>query len=390
MTNINLYKFLKKKLKNTAYKGYPLDKVCGSFIAKIVWDFSYREIIFNLLFNPETIPKLKSNAVLCTYSTERKDYHELMKSFFPDLTWDYVRPRGLGKAEFFHSKVFSGWATALYLIAKLEKKDLGFRQLLILFSIVVLAIKIVKRIEKYDLSCEQYICFNSSYLLESFFCYYFRIRGVPTLSLQHGMYFSYNNTVPLDVINYENVCSDELLCWGEYSKQQIASLVPSDVNLTVAGYPYSSYTECKLNKDFYLVVLPRKIYLEQSIALVEMLLSLKIKLIVRPHPSIKSEIESEFSDKGILFGGENSLKEDLKEFSYLGVIGFNTTALFEALLYDQVVYCFDEANSEFENPGFGVFDGNGLKKSSSSLEKEFFYSRFNHDVLCEIKNKGSI
>ena len=129
-----------------------------------------------------------------------------------------------------------------------------------------IAFKIIDELEKQDIQCEKYIAFNSSYLVESFLTYYFRNRGIKTYSLQHGMYFNYINDTPYDVINFENVCADKLLVWGEYSKKEITPLMPKSSDCAVFGYPDSKFPviSSQVSSDKILVLLPRDIYLDKT------------------------------------------------------------------------------------------------------------------------------
>jgi hypothetical protein len=174
------------------------------------------------------------------------------------------------------------------------------------------------------------------------------------------MYFEYLCEVPLDVINYENVCANKILLWGQYSFDQINKYIPSSSEALVYGYPYNAGNKRKNDfVEYVYVLLPRQIYWEQSVELLNKLKMSNGCFIVRPHPSIKGDlslwVESNKSSQFII--DESLLLEsNLVNNCYRLVIGFNTTAVFQSLLYDQKVVIYTSGKDEFLNPGFETFN----------------------------------
>ena len=157
------------------------------------------------------------------------------------------------------------------------------------------------------------------------------------------------NNIPLDVINYENICSDQLLCWGQYTIDQIKSEVPKDVNLTLDEYPYIiGKTDKKANSDLVLVLLPRVIYIKEIEKLLKILYTSNYKFLIRPHPSVLSQVEKFFPNKSQMTMDFNSnLSESLLNCKYKFCIGFNSTTLLEAALYKQNIVQYLSGNDEF-------------------------------------------
>ena len=350
----NKYKKIKSFLSNKTYKKYPLHLVLGSYIGMLVWKPTKMLYLRYFLLNPYNLVNIESKNLLITYSTKRDEYIELMKGYFANETPQYVR------VENSKLDIIRGFPNSVYALLKSAYfiKDIkcDFKERLILLCVVSIAFKVIDKLEKEEINCSKYIAFNSSYLIEAFLSFYFRNRGIPTYSLQHGIYFEYINSIPFDIMNYENVCADKLLVWGEYSKQQIAPFLPDTSESIVYGYP-NSQSKVKNNTDSILVMLPRYIYLNESLQLLKYLNDYENHYIIRPHPSVKEALSEYFeNNKNITLDKNPTIKETLLDNQFKAVIGFNSTSVFEASLFKQNVLLFKTANQEFSNPGFKEFD----------------------------------
>jgi hypothetical protein len=374
------YKKLKSLLDGKYYKGYPLHLVLGSYLGMMTWKPSISLFIGYVLLNVKNFKFPKSAKKIYTFSTKRDDYLTLIKAYFSDAMPEYARIENNKKEKFL------GMGASSYALIKgfvfTNKIKCAFIERLKLIVALSIAFKIIDELEKQEIQCEKYIAFNSSYLFESFLSYYFRNRGIKTYSFQHGMYFNYINGTPYDVINYENVCADELLVWGEYSKKEIAPLIPKSSVCSIFGYPASKMpvTTQSTFLDKVLVLLPRDIYIENSYALLEYLKNYKLEYIVRPHPSVASEIIKFINSQEKFFLDTNSvLTETLTQFKYSAVISFNSTAVFEASLCNQSVFLFVTDDGEFKNPGFNEFSLNSdfiaeLDDQETKIKSGSFFS----------------
>lgn len=374
----NEYKKLKGILEGYYYKGYPLHLVLGSYLGIMTWKPTLKQFISYILLNAKKLKIFSSGKNIYTYSTEREDYLELIRAYFPNAQPQNVRIDNGVKDRiqgFFFSilVLFRSFVFTIGIRCALKEKI----KLIIALSI---AFKIIDELEKFEIECEKYIALNSSYLVESFISYYFRKRGVKTYSLQHGMYFNYINDIPFDVINFENVCAEKLLVWGPFSLKEIESVVPESSKCVLFGYPDSRYPTKIPEKsvDEILVLLPRDIYLEDVKVLLLYLKNYPFKYIVRPHPSIYESVSNIIFKNGRFSLDTNpTMSSTLSMCLYTAVITFNSTAVFEASLYKQNVYIFKSSNSEFLNPGFNEFSiyddlALVLNNNKSLTSDEFF------------------
>lgn len=335
--------------------------VLGSYIAQNIWKepsvrLWFRQILFKFNLKLNNLER----EVLSTYSTDRSDYLELIHNYLgKDSNPLLVRNKDTKKDLL--SSPLSDIRYAFRAAVFVRRLNLSRWQKINLLPVLSIGYKIIDALESFDIKCEKYVAFNSSYLIESFLSYYFRIRGVMTFSLQHGMYYKYQNKIPIDIINYENVCAEVLLTWGRYSSEQINEFLPNSSRALIYGYPLKQTLKKKiLNSEDILIVLPRSIYWDLSKYVLERLKSLNVlgKFILRPHPSISLNVQDWLARQDgnkFCIDSTKSLSEAFERTLFSAVIGFNTTAVFQALLHDQNIIIYESEDDEFENPGFKSF-----------------------------------
>jgi hypothetical protein len=370
------YCILKNLLDGEQYKKYPLHLVLGSYFGLMVWKPSIRLFINFILLNVKNFKFPNSEKEIYTFSTKRDAYSDLIYGYFPGAKPQYVRVSNSKK------ELILGCLSSVFTLIKAFfftiKIKCSIKERLKLIIGVSIAFKIIDELEKQTIQCEKYVAFNSSYLMESFISYYFRNRNIKTCSLQHGMYFQYKGDTPFDVINYENVCADELLLWGEYSNQQVSKFLPASSTCSVYGYPIEKIS--KRNKsDSILVLLPRDIYLNESMQLLEYLSNFNENYIVRAHPSILKNIEGiNLHKKNIFLDINKTIKETLCSHQYKVVIGFNSTSIFEAILYEQKVLLFKTNSQEFDSSGFSEISVNSdldecIENVNNSINSRYYF-----------------
>ena len=114
MTNYLKYKSLKSKLCED-YRGYPLDRVLGSYLAGWVWSSGYKSrivMIISLIRNKPFVEMKYSGDTLITYSIDRAGYNELM--------YDFIQREGLfGCKPFFIGRVRSSPLDVIKFLMKL-------------------------------------------------------------------------------------------------------------------------------------------------------------------------------------------------------------------------------------------------------------------------------
>jgi hypothetical protein len=291
------------------------------------------------------------DTALLTYSLQRNDYFELITGFiksrkFENISVEMILTRKSNFLEFIA-------LTFLGLFSSVKISNVTLIEKLVLNLMIAFAKKNIDILEKEKCEFSKYIAFNSSFKFESFLSYFFRIRGIKTYSLQHGMYFKYLNDIPIDVINYENICSNTLLCWGSFTQSEIHDYVPADSSADLDIYPRDSNDKIDVvdRTDTIYVLLPRLKYQKEIIHLISSLTKTNLKVLIRPHPKMRDKIDMMINNvPNFTLDNEKSLSLTLQKNNFSCCLGFNTTALFEAVLFGQRVIQYNSGNDEFEMP----------------------------------------
>lgn len=219
-----------------------------------------------------------------------------------------------------------------------------------IFAALCQAIKHVKAIEKHGIldQITSLVSYNSANIPECFLSNACRQHGIKTYSLQHGLYHRYRNERPIDIINYENITAQKLLVWSEFCRSEIVEFhrergKAPDFEILVAGYisPLEQRTAAREashgGRKNILCLLPGKRYIKDCVILLDTLNQLPedYDVIVRLHPLLadNAEIRNALPRTSILDANQ-SLTQTLLHRRYDVAVGFNTTSLFEAMLFD--------------------------------------------------------
>jgi hypothetical protein len=210
-----------------------------------------------------------------------------------------------------------------------------------------------------------FIAFNSSVLEDSIVCSFLNSLKVKTYSLQHGFYVNYQQKIPMDIINYENIVAEKLLCWGNTSFKNLTSYGIDAERLEVVGNPVYSFDDgYKLIPPKFhrcIVLLGRDIHHVSNLELVKLLseldLEYNIDFTIRLHPSLKLKgLDVDYLKWLPISNSENLLKDDLVSGRFDFAISNNTTAYFDAIASGLV--CFRFTKDEIENLGVSGFEFN--------------------------------
>lgn len=365
------YKDIKASLLEYCYKGVSVGKLAGFNVAYMVYFFSSMSILEKiklainfLFFIPDiSFPDKRAEAVF-GWSIKREDYKNLSDSYkakmgksFSDMCLSFEGCSKKLRVDF----------TALCFAAKLmmKFKNHGLKTKAIVFLSTYKSVSFLNHLEDvfHQDELKIYLSFNSSFDYESILTIFLRSKGVLTYSMQHGMYFKYENRIPFDIVNYENVAAKYLLVWGGYTQDQISDYLPENCEVVVFGHP--QYEDRKngfhdVNSNNVLVGLPRRLYEKEIVRLLDLLGSNAFKnyiFFIRPHPDNDKNILNDYAEgnENFVLSNESTLERELKGRGFLCFVGFNSTLLFEVSHYGLPVFQFITGNDEFLKAGFDEF-----------------------------------
>ena len=194
-------------------------------------------------------------------------------------------------------------------------------------------------LEKRNLCPQKFLCMCHGFGIDNLLTQYFKLKKIPTYSLQEGIYFLFGDNPPLDSILYENFETDNLLCWGQYTKDEYMKYGIEGKRLLVSGYPKDlSLSEVVIKPPLRkcLVLLARDSFNSSNLNLIDILseftkdFDFELKL----HPSCDFETYSKLAlENGMsILSLDKSINDCLNNIDYDFAIAVNTTVYYESLI----------------------------------------------------------
>lgn len=309
-----------------------------------------------------------------TYLYGRKDYVELVDAYIEKMGLEAYACVKIPPVRYRFKFNAGHLIRALTLFSKLQGVAL-FPRLLLAFK----AVMIKNTID--DLLCAPikipkcYFAFNSSFGTEALLSQFYKLKGAKTYSFQHAVYYAYPDPVPYAIINYENIVADKLLCWGEYTVDELRRFGVDKTRLILFGNP--KYGTCipyvRLRNTFKscLLLLGTKKNEAGNARLMRLLAGLEgVNVDIKPHPSLDegtlATSVSGMSNMELVESG--SMIHTLFKQPYDFVVSYNSTTHNEAIACGKL--CFGYA---YQSDGARLFeqfeDGDGLLRLLKKYER---------------------
>jgi len=361
------YNDLINKLDYT-YKGYNLKHLLPGYFTWAFDDYSIsaREIFKEFykgtqLYDLTKVLEVKTPTVI-TYLINRSDYRELAEAAqksYPDSEILNIESLPQRKFPAFSFTYFGHLFKGLSIAFSRSIKE-SFTTKLYLAGIIIKIFNYIEILERYRFpeTAQQYICFNTAYKEESILTTYFKKHKVETITLQHGIFCDFKQVIPFDVINFANLISDKVLCWGQSTVDYLVSKGIDRNRLILMGNPkYKDISIENVEQSFTkcLVLLGRQIYVPTNDKLLALLRDYnrknnnKILFYIKKHPFLMDSDHKSFAsiaDNMIFLGKEHSTLEVLKSGLVNFSIAVNTTAYYESLALGKVSLRWVETENE--------------------------------------------
>jgi hypothetical protein len=343
MTNFEKYKRLKNIL-NIEYKGIYLNRVLSVSIWNMANDkkisFSWKtsfKIFFSidvrkLVYNP------LENDILSTFSMKRKDHLELYKAVLQKLE---------NRASFNNTIEF-GWRFSFNPISMiriiksvfycLRNEKFSFYEKWKMATYFRHFANTIDELDKIDFSSvKKYLSMISMYGFDNLLTQYMKKMEIKTYSLQEGAYSIYTINPPIDSICYENLETDCLLSWGQYSIDEFQKYGISNERLILAGYPKIVHQKSmKVHNKFRkgMILLARDSFRSTNILLLNILLKRTNQYLfhVKLHPSSDYDFYKKYTANAVQIISQEKTINDCLNDDYDFSIAVNTTTYYEALL----------------------------------------------------------
>tara|TARA_B110001469_G_scaffold47093_1_gene46061 strand:- start:344 stop:1507 length:1164 start_codon:yes stop_codon:yes gene_type:complete len=162
---------------------------------------------------------------------------------------------------------------------------------------------------------------------------YFNARGVPTATLQHGLYIDYGAQQTVNRLNYEASCAQTFLAWGEETGELMRGH-HSNVEIVVCGAPQIDGVIVEQGPECIYVVFDADINYEENRILLKVGKRLGLEsgseIIVCLHPCNKHKLYN-FNGCSFLSPADNYSRSGV-------VIGHTTTQIIKLACYGKRVF----------------------------------------------------
>ena len=345
------YQKIKNDLKFN-YKSYPIHNILSLGIILIVYKkktFQYKDLALLFLTRKIIIPTDKTT-LFSIGSYGRMDYYEILNYVRNDITSNLLDLSKIKKTPKISIK-------NMYIsITHIFNKHIGlsFSSKVSLVISMTHILNIIDDLEKNEpANIQQYCSFCSHLADESILNYFFLKNNITTSTLQHGIYFIFDNS-PLDAISYENFHADKLLCWGQYTKDEYSKYGIHESKITVCGYPRKTnrLKPCNHTTTTKIFVLfARNQYNKNNLRLIEILKHLKekynIELEFKLHPSLDSKIYKQKAESlGFTMSEDKTIQDLLITQKYDLSISYNSTAYYDSYLNNCVSLRYKDADAD--------------------------------------------
>ena len=391
---------------NSDYKGYNLQKILGIEVGLILLKgekFSLKSIF--KIFLSFSFKTLESNcdSFFILGKHGRKDYKEIVDYVAAQLDesecclFDFNETPL--KVNLSASNIFNFLKTIIHL------RGLSWSNKLLLASKICFYKNNIDALEAVEFSkerCKNAVLFSSVHPWEAMFLYYFSKKKIETFSLQHGVYFIYKKSKPIDMLLYKNFIAHKHLCWGYYTKKEFSSYGINESQLLIAGYPRpTNQINIKISEGKKcLVFLGRKELNQSNINLLNVLIDF-IKdnkgycFYLKLHPSSNSsDFDKYINDENFfILNNDKTLSEILSIDIYNYSICVYTTAYYEMFLKGLIAFRFHDDSSELsegiQNDIF--YDTLGLRELfNSEVKKELVDEKLKYIIGYNINNYKKI
>lgn len=342
-----------------SYKGYDMAKIMSFDMVYRAYGNRFsliRDFFSAFLCKKIQFPKQNNHPILFTMGDYggRKDYYEILNFARSEVPSDFV--------DVFHARLgismsVSNFLSSLFLALKSKASLTLAAKLSFAFKICHYRNTIdYIELQKVRVEYKKYCSFCSAHAYEAILDEFFRQRHAPTYTLQHGLYFLFK-TPPIDVIAYENMISDNLLCWGEFTKDEFIKFGIPSVRINVAGYPRSTTSlkpyQVQSEQLNILLLCARNKFDQNNESIIKLCHEFvqqypgTVQLTLKTHPSLNQTRYKQLSQNyGFTFSEGHTIQGLITSGGFDFAIAYNSTAYVDSYLNNLIALHYQDAERE--------------------------------------------
>lgn len=341
-----------KKALECEYNSYPLHNILSLEIISLVYGKKkprLKELAW-LFLTQKIVINTDKKVLFSIGPYKRDDYYELLRHVRTGFDSDLVDLAKVRKS--FKLSLTNIAFSFKYIFGR--KIDLSFASKLSLVSSLTYMLNIIDDLEKNPLPAhlQKFCSFCSMLNYEAILDYYFQKNKKQTYTLQHGLWFIYDS-YPIDVVAYENFVANNLLFWGEYTKDEFIKFGIDSNRLLNAGYPRATKKLNKKNVDTLkvLILFAGIQYHKNNLQIIELLKelsnSIDIEVEFKPHPSLNYKFyENLAKENGFKMAENKTVQELLTLNNYTLSIAYNSTAYYDSYINNCISLRYKDVNAD--------------------------------------------
>ena len=180
-----------------------------------------------------------------------------------------------------------------------------------IFKSVFIMTHVLRCLEVYEylemnIKYKNLIVFADMQAIDNFLVQTAKIKGIPTVTLQHGLYIDYTEMENVNCINYKNHVADYFLAWGNSTKELIEKFNP-DANVIICGKPLEEKETPIKKLDYFTVMFDQNLLSSYNQKLLDIAYEMQerthLKVNIRFHP-YNNEADYAIKNDGTYIGKE--------------------------------------------------------------------------------------
>jgi hypothetical protein len=370
------YKSIKDNF-NVVYKGYQLNGIMAKdfiFCAYKMQDYKFTtSFIKSKLFYAQDLQDFKDlliqENVMFSFDNYGMDHLDLLQTIRDQLDDSVLfQPKNQYKRHINFGNIIISFLQIL-IFSKI--KNINYKHRFYFFLVLVQYKNTISLLEKYSskVNITKFIPYLSCFPLDSIICQFFKKRNIKTYGIQHALYCSfldYRTYIPYDVINIENLQSDYILGWGNFTKEVLIKWGKSESQFLLAGNPkYLDINKVVIKASAFkkcILCLARDLYFDGNVRLLKIAkelerIGIEVHLKFHPRSDLKKYEVYLKSNNCSIFSPDTSIRSSIEIVNPDFVIVYNSTVYYENYINGLITfrYAFNSndipfgLNDEFVN-----------------------------------------
>lgn len=289
--------------------------------------------LIKLFFLKLRIPNRINTDFIFYKSMIRKDYDSLFNQIVDQCSYK-KESVNLKYSKGFNINIFFVFLRYKFLVRFLKEKY-NINSIYFILKLYQY-IQLLEYFEK-NFEFNQMVVFADMQPTDNMLVQYNKLKGIKTITLQHGLYVDYDKYNNINIVNYRNIVSDYFLAWGSETKELVEKYHGNLVKVIICGKPSLQIENLKVDYSdikYFTILFDQNMFQEYNKELLKVgyLISKELNLMI----NIKFHPNNNKSDYNVNF--DMVFKEEMPIDSSRFILGHTTTMIYEMLRVGHKVF----------------------------------------------------